>query len=210
MLGYFAPGRNHSDSRCLLNCLFFIRTVTGSSLSFSLSLSLFLSFPKWLLFNHWKQVKWSIHNRQKNTSLAFAKGPGAERVFSLSPNWSPTSKDAHSGSRGLSQERGAGICPSCGLGSSGPHLLQASIRRAPVTSLVMTWGNVINLQNRTAVSTAVFVTSQPMATKLCHVLWGSCPTRSHSCPGEVGPKAGRQGAISTTPVYKNDVEKKTK
>ena len=132
-----------------------------------------------------------------------------QRRSSVCPLTDPLqSKDAHSGSRGLSQERGTGICPSCGLGSPGPHLLQASIRRAPVTSLVMIWGNVINLQNRTAVSTAVFVTSQPMATKLCHVLRGSCPTRSHSCSGEVGPKGGRQGAISTTPVYKNDVEKK--
>ena len=88
-----------------------------------------------------------------------------------------------------------------------------AVGSVPVTSLVMTWSNVINLQNRTAVSTAVFVTSQPMATKLCHVLQGSCPTRPHSSPGEVGPKRGKQMAISTTPVYKNDstwvdVEKK--
>lgn len=29
-------------------------------------------------------MKWSIYNIQENTSLPFAKGPGAEKVFSLS------------------------------------------------------------------------------------------------------------------------------
>ena len=40
MLSYFAPGRNHINSRCPHYYLFLIRTVTGISLSLCLSVSL--------------------------------------------------------------------------------------------------------------------------------------------------------------------------